>query len=292
MSFVVAAIVTTALAGGDYQGTGDGPAACPGCRNDVKLHVADDGGSLIAGSIVEVGVICPPGDPAGPGGGRLEPPRGTPIRRDGSFGWGNVRGSFAADGRSVSGTVTASCTPEPARFSARLVARRPSRQDRARHCDPLITRRMTLEVVQLRAGCTEATRVSDRWAASRRCLSGGLDIRSCVVTGDRCERVRGGRLDRLAGAACLAGPSRIELVLRRRCPPPSFEYVLFAVNLSCRLAEPVASAWAGRRRQCRDKACHVAGWRCRPLHGPGSTARCMRRGLRHVAIELEPSLIE
>jgi hypothetical protein len=278
------AVLASALGGGTYEGRVD--ATCD--RTCVALLVtADDGRSLMSRSIVAA-----PCDPAGTTSGFSDPaPRGTPVHADGSFRWRNrfqvVEGHFSADGRTVSGTsrflglARGDCSSATTTFSARLTHRAKPNGT----CEPLSTGPLDIAVFVRATGCTKATRVVDAWQADRDCLT-----RSCRVAGRRCTPVDGGRLRNLAGVACRAGRSEIELVIRKQCGLLNFRNVLATINASCTTARFVGRAWL---RQSCGRSCTAAGWRCRLLAprslGPG-TWRCRRV---HRAIEIrQPEPVE
>jgi hypothetical protein len=275
------AAVATAIGGGTYTGDVDQPcdSACV-----VRLVVVDDGRSLASESIV----AAPCGLAETPSADSENAPRGTRVRSDGSFRWRTrfqvVAGKFAADGRSVTGSTRFlgrardDCSEATTNFSARLKHR--AKPNGA--CEPLTGGRLEVAVFVRRTGCTVATRVVDAWRADRDCISTSLQRSSCRVAGRQCTPVLGGRLKGLAGVACVAGRSRIELVLRQSCggPGPAFGYAASAINVSCSEATKVTSAWA----RCGRRSCTVLGWRCRrPAGGKGPWSQC-RRGHQGVDI--------
>jgi hypothetical protein len=274
---IALAVLSAAVGGGTYEG---GPA---------YLVVADDGRSLTTQSIVAL--PCMPGE--GPGALSEQAPRGTRIRSDGSFGWHGpyqvVEGRFAADGRSVSGTThyladpRHNCSTAPVRFVARLTRRAP----RDGTCEPLSKGRLHVAVFVRRTGCTAATRVVDAWRSDRDCVTLSLGVRPCRAAGRRCAPVAGGRLRGLAGVACRAGRSRIELVIRERCSDLDFSHGLEAINVSCAAARPLGRRWLHRAR-CATGACSVAGYRCRRLAQAAPGWRCRRA---HRAFEIQGQVI-
>jgi hypothetical protein len=245
----------------------------------------DDGHSLSSRSIVAA-----PCDLAEtPTADSKNAPRGTPVNPDGSFRWRTryqvVKGQFTPDGRFVSGSARflgrarEDCSAIETDFRAEL-ERRAKPNGR---CEPLDEGMLEVSVFVRRTGCTKATRVVDAWRGDRDCLSRSLQRSSCRVAGRSCTPVAGGRLTTLAGVACVSGRSRIELVLRQSCggPGPAFGYSTDAINLGCREAQQVTSAWAracGERRRCT-----VAGYRCRRPTGKGPLSRC-RRG--HLGVDI------
>jgi hypothetical protein len=94
--------------------------------------------------------------------------------------------------------------------------------------------------------------------------------------------VAGGRLQNLAGVACRAGRSQIELVIRRPCSLMARDVSMRAINVSCAAALPVARQWLGRS-DCSRRACTVGGWRCRHVKATREAWACRRS---HQAIEL------
>ena len=276
------ATAATAIKGGIYNGTVASPcdSACV-----VRFVVVDDGRSLASRSIV----AAPCDFAETPTADSQAAPRGTPIRRDGSFRWRTryqvVEGQFTADGRFVTGftrflgRAREDCSAVEIGFRAELKRRAKSKGT----CESLDKGRLEVSVFVRRTGCTEATRVVDAWRVDRDCISTSLARSSCRVAGRRCTPVLGGRLKGLAGVACVAGRSRIELVLRQSCggPGPAFGYETTAINLSCSEATQVTSAWksgCGERRSCT-----VAGWRCTRPKGKGPLRQC-RRG--HLGVDI------
>lgn len=279
---VTLAALATAIGGGTYKGDVASPcdSACV-----VRIVVVDDGRSLSSDSLVAA-----PCDLAEtPTADSQNAPRGTPIRKDGSFRWRTrfqvVDGQFTADGRFVTGSTRflgrarEDCSAVEIGFRAELKRRAKSKGT----CEPLDNGRLEVSVFARRTGCTEATRVVDAWRGDRGCISTSLARSSCRVAGRRCTPVLGGRLKGLAGVACVAGGSRIELVLRQSCggPGPAFGYSTTAINLSCSEATKVTSAWA---RACGERrSCTVAGWRCKRPKGKGPLSQC-RRG--HLGVDI------
>lgn len=280
------AALAAAIGGGSFQGKVDAP-----CDRTcvAKLVVVDDGRSLTTRSFV--GAPC---DLAETTDADSRPaPRGTPVRADGSFRWRTrfqvVEGRFAADGRSVSGTsrflgrARTDCSSATTTFTAPLVRRAKANGG----CEPLSTGRLDVSVFVRWTGCTKAGRVADAWRGDRDCVTRALDVRSCRAGGRRCAPVLGGRLAGLAGVACRAGRSQVELVVRKSCSavgqgPGPLATEVAAINVSCDTAQSMAAAWS-RQSRCRSRTCTVAGWRCpRPSGDPAHT-RC-RRG--HTAVEL------
>ena len=285
---IALAVLSAAVGGGTYKGAVDGAQAC-GDRCLAFIVVADNGRSLTTQSIVAP--PCRPGEGAGALGEQA--PRGTRIHSDGSFGWHGpyqvVEGRFAADGRSVSGTThyladpRHNCSTAPVRFAARLTRRAP----RNATCEPLSKGRLTVAVFVRRIGCTEATRVVDAWRSDRDCVTRSLGVRPCRAAGRRCTPVGGGRLRGLAGVACRAGRSRIELVIREHCRQLDFGHGLQAINVSCAAARPLGRRWL-RRPRCAVGACSVAGYRCRRLAQAAPGWRCRRA---HRAFEIQGRVI-
>ena len=207
---------------------------------------------------------------------------------DGSFRWRTrfqlVEGQFTADGRFVTGTTRflgrarEDCSAVEVGFRAELKRRAKSKGT----CEPLDKGRLEVSVFVRRTGCTKATRVVDAWRVDRDCLTTSLQRSSCRVAGRRCTPVLGGRLQNVAGVACVAGRSRIELVLRQSCggPGPAFGYSTTAINLACSEAQRVTSRWAW---SCKRRSCTVAGYRCRRPGGKGPWSQC-RRG--HVGVDI------
>jgi hypothetical protein len=273
------------VAGATGGGTYDGDVASP-CDSAcvVRLVVVDDGRSLASESIVAA-----PCDLAEtPSADSQNAPRGTRVRADGSFRWQTrfqvVKGQFTADGRFVTGSTRflgrarEDCSAVEIGFRAELKRRAKSKGI----CEPLDKGRLEVSVYVRRTGCTAATRVVDAWRADRDCISRSLQRMSCRVAGRRCTPVLGGRLRGLAGVACVAGRSRIELVLRQSCggPGPACGYTTTAINVSCSEANQVTSAW---KSGCGRRSCTVAGWRCERPKGKGPWRRC-RRG--HLGVDI------
>jgi hypothetical protein len=282
MLLTALAVAAAALGGGTYEGDVDAP-----CDSScgAKLVVVDDGRSLTTDSIVPA-----PCDFAETTDRDSRPaPRGTAVKADGSFRWRTrfqvVEGKFA--GRSVTGTARFvgrardDCSAETFTFTAALKRRaRPNGR-----CEPLDD----VAVFVRRTGCTKATRVVDAWDGKRGCRA----LRACRAGGRACVPVSGGRLSAIASVACVAGPSRIELVVTKRCngsdgpagPTPQgpgpFFLEVGAINVSCDTAESVASTWSDSG--CERRACTVLGWRCPRPKGSPSRTRC-RRG--HAAVDL------
>jgi hypothetical protein len=266
---------SSALGGGRYEGRVDAPCdrTCT-----VLLLTVDDGRSLMTDS--GVGAPC---QPAGTSSGFTAlSPRGTPVRSDGSFRWRGrfqaVEGRFSADGRTVSGTARwlgparSDCGSETTTFSARLVRR--AKPDGT--CEPLRKGRVEVRVLVRRTGCTKATRVVDAWRLDRDCVTTSLDLRPCRAAGRRCTPVDGGRLQNLAGVACRAGRSEIELVIREGCPLLMARRLsLRVINVSCAAAARVARSWASRS-DCSRRACTVAGWSCRHVASSRPAWTCRR----------------
>ncbi len=281
-----AAFDSAASVGGSYEGE----VAVPCDRScAVFLVTAGDGRSLTAQSIVAA-----PCDLAEAAGGFNEnAPRGTPVRPDRSFRWRTrfqvVQGRFSADGRTVSGTsrffgiARSDCSSETTAFSARLVRR--AKQNGT--CEKLIKGRLDIEVFVRGMGCTKATHVVDGWRLDRDCVTTSLDLRPCRVAGRSCTPVDGGRLRNLAGVACAAGRSEIELVIKEQCGQLDFSHSLAAINATCATARSVGRSWRGRFCGTR---CTAAGWACRRLtRGPRPpTWRC-RRG--HSAVEISARIV-
>jgi hypothetical protein len=280
---LILAVLSTALGGGTYEGGVDTP-----CDSScvVLLVTADDGRSLTTRSIV-----APPCDLAETAGAFPESaPRGTPVRRDGFFRWRSryqvVEGRFSADGRTASGTARflglarSDCSSATATFSARLARRAKPNGT----CEKLTKGRLDVEVFVRRTGCTKATRVVDAWRLDRDCVTTALTLRPCRTAGRRCTPVDGGRLRNLAGVACRAGRSEIELVIRKGCAGqgPS-RIVVKAINVDCATARVVANTWQ-RRASCPSRPCTVAGWTCAVRRH----IRC-RRG--HSAVEISETFV-
>jgi hypothetical protein len=281
------AALAAAIGGGTYQAKVDAP-----CDSTcvARVVVVDDGHSLTTRSFV--GAPC---DFAETTDADSKPaPRGTPVKADGSFRWRTrfqvVEGRFAADGRSVSGTsrflgrARGDCSSATTTFTAPL--KRRAKPDGT--CEPLASRALDVSVFARRTGCTKATRVVDAWRGDRDCVTKGFELRSCRAGGRRCAPVLGGRLSDLASVACVAGRSRVELVVSRACGGPGLQrYDARSINLGCAAAQDVASQWAGRSG-CARHACTVAGWRCRRPSGAPTGTRC-RRG--HSAVEIRRRII-
>ena len=275
---LILAVLSTALGGGTYKGDVDAP-----CDSScvVRLVTADDGRSLTTRSIV-----APPCDLAEAAGAfPANAPRGTPVRRDGSFRWRSryqvVEGRFSADGRTASGTARflglarSDCSAATATFIAGLARH----DDPDGTCEKLTKGRLDVAVFVRRTGCTKATRVVDAWRVDRDCVTAALTLLPCRTAGRRCTPVAGGRLRILAGVACRAGRSEIELVIRKTCPGqgPS-RIVVEAINVDCATARAVATAWQRRRT--------VAGWTC----SARAHVQCRRA---HSAVEIsEAPLIQ
>lgn len=258
------------VGGGHYQGRA------------VFLVVVDDGRSLSPQSIVN----APCDDPETPTVYSGQAPRGTSVRADGSFRWRTafqvVEGRFAADGRTVEGTsrylgrARDDCTSEPTTFSGSLV-RRAAPEGR---CEPLSKGRLVVSVYVRSTGCTRATRVVDAWRLDRDCVTTALELRPCRTAGRRCTPVSGGRLEDLAGVACSAGRSRIELVIRESCGQLDFSVALTAINVRCAAARAVGRQWQRRRA--------AAGWICRQSGKVRELWSC-RNG--HRAVEIDPRIV-
>jgi hypothetical protein len=273
------AVLAASIGGGTYQGKVDTGPCDKTCV--AKLVVVDDGRSLSTKSIV--GAPC---DLAETTDADSQPaPRGTAVKTDGSFRWRThfqvVEGRFAADGRSVSGSARFlgrardDCSAATTTFTAPLV-----RHAKANgRCESPAAGRLEVAVFVRRTGCTKAGRVVDAWSARRACK-----VSSCRAGGRRCDPVLGGRLNNLTGVACVAGRSRIELVLRQSCggQGPASGYSTTAINLRCVDAQAVTNAWA-RSAGCQRHGCTVAGYSCKPVQGKGPLRRC-RRG--HLGVDI------
>ena len=198
------ATTTTAIKGGIYNGTVASPcdSACV-----VRFVVVDDGRSLSSRSIV----AAPCDFAETPTADSQAAPRGTPIRRDGSFRWRTryqvVEGQFTADGRFVTGftrflgRAREDCSAVEIGFRAELKRRAKSKGT----CESLDKGRLEVSVFVRRTGCTEATRVVDAWRVDRDCISTSLARSSCRVAGRRCTPVLGGRLKGLAASPASPG---------------------------------------------------------------------------------------
>ena len=191
----------------------------------VFLVVVDDGRSLSPQSIVE----APCAVSARHWVYSEQAPRGTPMRADGSFRWQTdfqvVEGRFSADGRRARAARAATSAGR-----ATTAARRPPRSPAASCGAPRPTGRASrcprdgwlVSVYVRNTGCTRATRVVDAWRLDRDCVTTSLELRPCRAAGRRCTPVSGGTLKPLAGVACPAGRSRIELVIREECGQLAF----------------------------------------------------------------------
>jgi hypothetical protein len=278
---LVVAVLSTAIGGGTYEGKVDAP--CDHTCN-VRILTADDGRSLLTGS-----GVAAPCQPAGTSSGFSSgSPRGTPVHSDGSFRWRGrfevVEGRFSSDGRTVNGTshflglARRDCSTDTTAFAARLTRRTKPNGT----CEPLLKRPLNVQVFVRRTGCTKATRVVDAWRADRDCVTRSRDLRPCRAGGRRCTPVDGGRLQNLAGVACRAGRSQIELVIRVPCALMARDVSMRAINVSCAAAVPVARSWLSRS-DCSRRACTVAGWRCRHVAASRKAWACRRA---HQAFEL------
>jgi len=253
----------------------------------VFLVVVDDGRSLSPQSIVNAPCDVPETPTVYSG----QAPRGTPVRADGSFRWRTdfqvVEGRFSADGRTVQGRsrylgrARDDCTSEATAFSGRLVRR--AAPDGT--CEPLSKGRLVVSVYVRSTGCTRATRVVDTWRLDRDCVTTSLELRPCRTAGRRCTPVSGGRLSPLAGAACPAGRSRIELVIREECGQIAFSLAATAINVSCATARAIGRGW--QRRPCGVR-CTVSGWSCVRSGKVRGIWRC-RNG--HRAVEIDPRIV-
>jgi hypothetical protein len=290
VSLLAVALASLAGIGG---GIYDGRVLAP-CDKTCVAHlvVVDDGRSLSAKSIV----AAPCDFAETTTRDSREAPRGTPIGADGSFRWRTrfqvVEGKFASDGTATGttrflGRARGDCSAQTFQWASRLTRRAKSKAT----CEPLDTGMLEVSVFKRRTGCTAATRVVDAWRADRGCITRSLQRSSCRVAGRACTPVLGGRLAALAGVACVAGGSRIELVLRQSCGGPSpggvpgprpgpFGYSTDAINVSCNEAQRVTSAWA--KASC-GRSCTVAGYRCTRPKGKGPYSRC-RRG--HLGVDI------
>lgn len=290
MSLLALALAAAATGGGIY--TGDVASPCDSACV-VRIVVVDDGRSLASESIV----AAPCDFAETPTADSENAPRGTRVRPDGSFRWRTrfqvVEGRFTADGRYVTGfthflgRAREDCSAVEIGFRAEL--KRRARPDGT--CEGLNNGRIEVGVYVRRTGCTAATRIVDAWRADRDCAPTALPRKSCRVAGRRCTPVLGGRLKRLAGVACVAGRSRVELVIRQACggPGPTAGYTSAAINVSCAEAQRLASRWT--EQGCGRRACTVAGFRCGRPRGTPLRTQC-RRGPLGVEIQRQIIIVD
>jgi hypothetical protein len=289
----------------------------------VDVRLANDGGEFAELSSVYAFLECgrtPAVTLSSSGLGR----RGVRIGTDGRFRAGrsgnHVRGRFVKRGRLAVGRFVlraAGCPAVRGSFRARLIGRpNAPRPGRPSACDPVVDRPGQLGGEEYRpfeqgVGCTAAREFTRRWHASRACralTAGG----SCLVAGARCEPIRGGALQPLAGIRCRPEnqpQAVVELVHLEPCRPPrvpAFSMDLWAINLECATATafPVleligdregledagpcgtALAFLDRTVICRS----VGGFTCRVRPGDfnpnvGFLARCLRDGDAATGIE-------